>query len=490
MSVPQHRIRLLNEGPVRPDGDFVLYWMTSFRRVHSNFALERAVQYAVELQKPLVVLEALRAGYQWASDRLHRFVVDGMADNASDCERHGIAYHSYLEPADGDAKEMLRDWAQKAAVVVTDDFPSFFLPRMLEAAGKKLSLRLEAVDSNGLMPMRNTGRVFQRAVDFRRYLQKNLIPHLTQPPEPDPLAHEGLKRGYMVPTNLSRRWPSVPAELLEGGGFERFQIDHSVPPVSFRGGSVAARVRWRTFLGERLMRYGDGRNDPDNEVSSGLSPYLHWGQISVHEVFADLVEAEKWTPDLTAHRASGKREGWWGMSGGAEAFLDELVTWRELGYNMAALRSDYSRYESLPDWAQETLQEHLDDPRPHVYDLETFEAAETHDDIWNAAQRQLVRDGRIHNYLRMLWGKKILEWSPTPSDALDVMIELNNKYGVDGRDPNSYSGIFWVLGRYDRAWGPERPVFGKIRYMTSDSTRKKVRLKRFLEEYGPQSALF
>ncbi|MEQ9323841.1 MAG: deoxyribodipyrimidine photolyase, partial [Polyangiaceae bacterium] len=174
----------------------------------------------------------------------------------------------------------------------------------------------------------------------------------------------------------------------------------------------------------------------------------------------------------------------WGMSAGAEAFLDELVTWREVGLNMCFHRDDYDQLESLPDWAKKTIAEHADDERPVLYDLDQLDAAETGDEIWNAAQRQLVRDGRMHNYLRMLWGKKIYGWSPSAADALDVMIELNNRYAVDGRDPNSYSGIFWVLGRYDRAWGPERPIFGKLRYMTSDSTRKKLRLKGYLAKHG------
>ncbi len=172
------------------------------------------------------------------------------------------------------------------------------------------------------------------------------------------------------------------------------------------------------------------------------------------------------------------------MAASAEAFLDQLVTWRELGYNMCVHRPDYDRYESLPDWARATLELHAPDRRDPTYTLDQFAAAETHDPVWNAAQRQLVRDGALHNYLRMLWGKKILEWTESPREALDVMIELNNRYALDGRDPNSYSGIFWMLGRYDRAWGPERPIFGKIRYMSSDSTIRKLKMKQYLERYG------
>ena len=161
-----------------------------------------------------------------------------------------------------------------------------------------------------------------------------------------------------------------------------------------------------------------------------------------------------------------------------------MITWREIGLNRCAHDPAYDQFHTLPDFALQTLDRHRADQRPWLYSLEEFRDAATHDEIWNAAQRQLTREGRMHNYLRMLWGKKILEWTETPETALDVMIELNNRYALDGRDPNSYSGIFWVLGRFDRAWGPERPVFGKVRYMSSDNTRRKIKLKDYLAKYS------
>ena len=172
------------------------------------------------------------------------------------------------------------------------------------------------------------------------------------------------------------------------------------------------------------------------------------------------------------------------MSREAESFLDELVTWREIGFNMTSHRDDYDRFESLPDFAKATLRKHADDPRPHLYTREQLDEARTHDPLWNAAQRQLVREGRMHNYLRMLWGKKVLEWSRTPEEALETLVHLNNRYAVDGRDPNSYSGIFWVFGRYDRAWGPERPIFGSVRYMSSENTARKLDVEGYLRRYG------
>ena len=483
------RRRDLNDAPVNPEGEFVLYWMVAFRRTHYNFALDRAIEWARELKKPVLVLEALRAGYPWASDRLHAFVIQGMADQWSRFEnRSGFRYFPYVEPKPGDGRGLLAALAERAAVVVTDDFPSFFVPRMQQAAADRLAVRLEAVDSNGLLPMRAPSAIFARAYDFRRYLQRNLSHHFADRPVKDPLTRGLGDKNVRLPKAITERWRPATQKMLQNPSalIADIPIDHSVTPAEFVGGAAEARRRGRAFVKDRLRAYGEGRNHPDQATSSGLSPWLHFGHASVHEIFDDLTKREEWSPASVAPKASGAREGWWGMSVGAESFLDELVTWRELGFNMTSKRSDYDQYESLPVWARDTLEDHVGDTRAHVYDLEALEGAKTHDEVWNAAQNELVRTGRMHNYLRMLWGKKILEWSPHPRDALAVMIELNNKYAVDGRNPNSYSGIFWVLGRYDRAWGPERPIYGKIRYMSSDNTKKKIRMAQYLATYGGQ----
>jgi deoxyribodipyrimidine photo-lyase len=254
------------------------------------------------------------------------------------------------------------------------------------------------------------------------------------------------------------------------------------------GGFEAARQRMRAFVQDSLARYGEERRHPDRgHGSSGLSPYLHFGHISPHEVFAAIAAQEDWNPGRLGTRTLGKKEGWWGMSAETEAFLDELVTWREVGFNFCARRADHDQYESLPDWAKKTLAEHAQDPRPERYTLAQLDAGGTGDELWNAAQAQLRGEGRIHNYLRMLWGKRILEWAPSPQVALAWMIELNNKYALDGRDPNSYSGIFWVLGRYDRPWGPVRPIFGKIRYMSSAATYRKLDVREYVARWSGSS---
>jgi deoxyribodipyrimidine photo-lyase len=485
--VPAIRVRECNDAVVRPPAKHVLYWMIASRRVSHNFALDRAIEHCRELGKPLVIFEALRCGYEWASDRMHRFVIDGMADNAAACKRAGVTYFPYVEPKAGAGHGMLEALARDACVVVTDEYPCFFLPRMVAGAAKKLKVRLEAVDSCGMLPLRATDRIFTMAHSFRRFLQKTLPQHLNDAPEVAPLKKAGAIGGATIAREILKKWPAADADLLAGseGSLAKFPIDHKVVPSPIRGGENAGREQMEHFFEVGFPHYGEQRNEPEKDVQSGLSPYLHFGFVSVHEIFAEIIKREKWTPAKLAVRPNGSRAGWWNMSANAEGFLDEVITWREVGYNFSSHSDQYAEYDSLPDFAKKTLREHARDERQHLYSLEELEAGRTYDALWNAAQVQLVREGRIHNYLRMLWGKKVLEWSRTPKDALEALIHLNNKYGLDGRDPNSYSGIFWCLGRYDRAWGPERPIFGKIRYMSSDNTARKVRVKNYVKKYAP-----
>ena len=475
---------------MQSDAQYVLYWMIAARRTHDNFALDRAIEHAKRLHKPLVVLEALRVGYQYASDRLHRFVIDGMADNAEAFHKAGIAYHPYVEPAAGAGSGLLLALAKDAALVVTDDFPCFFLPRMVTAAGKRINVLLEAVDSNGVLPIRALDKACFRAFDFRRVVQKTFAEHWAARPAPAPLSRLDLPK-LAFPKQIRERWPSASADLLSGkpSALAALPIDHSVPVVSYRGGLRAAKSALKLFLDSKLERYEEDRNHPDKSATSGLSPYLHFGQLSAHRIVSAIGEREDWTVADLGERARGERTGFWKMRPSAEAFMDQLITWREVGLNYCAHHADPMSFASLPNWAQKTLLEHKSDPRPTTYTRAQLEAARTHDPIWNAAQRELLRDGRIHNYLRMLWGKKILEWSKTPEHALATTLYLNDRYAVDGRDPNSYSGILWCYGRYDRAWGPVRPIFGTIRYMSSENTEKKLWLAHYLARYGEQATL-
>jgi len=481
-TVPDIRIRVANPAPPDPAGDRVVYWMIAARRVGFNFALQRAADWARELGRPLVVLEALRCDYPWASDRLHRFVLDGMRDNQRRLAGSAVAYHPYVERERGAGRGLLAALAERAAAVVTDDYPTFFLPRMMATAAAGLKVRLEAVDSNGLLPLAASDRAHATAASFRRFLQRSLVEHLAHCPLADPLA-TALPPARPLPSEIARHWPAADLERL-ATELGSLPIDHGVAPAPTSGGSDAAERALGSFLDGKLERYAELRNRPEDDATSGLAPYLHFGHISAHQVFLDLATSQRWTPADLASRADGRRAGWWGLGESAEAFLDQLLTWRELGFGFCRHRPDHDRWESLPEWARTTLSAHAGDPRQHLYSLDQLAAAATHDPLWNAAQRQLVREGRLHNYLRMLWGKKILEWTREPREALEDMVELNNRYALDGRDPNSYSGIFWVLGRHDRPWGPERPIFGTVRFMSSTATARKLPLRSYVARYS------
>lgn len=482
--VPDIRIRKGNNSRINPDGSFVLYWMIANRRLNWNYSVDRALELAMELNKPLVVLEALDCDYKWASDRLHGFIIEGMRENCREARDKNIFYYPYIEPAPGKGSGLVQAMAKHACLVVTDDFPVFFIPEMLRKVSGKFSVLLELVDSNGLLPMDAAQREFTTAYSFRRFLQKNLPHYLIYRPRESPMKGLMLKKLKTLPEEITKKWPPVPVEFFDNYPDEliKLPIDHNVKIIEKNGGYSTGSRLLNIFIDKKLSFYNERRNHPEEDATSNLSPYLHFGHISAHEAFHRIQQYEKWHPGKLSENVKGQKEGWWGMSPSAEAFLDQLITWRELGFNMCRFNPEYDKYGSLPGWAKETLRIHEMDEREYIYSMEQFENARTHDPLWNAAQMQLAKEGKIHNYLRMLWGKKILEWSRTPKDALKTMIHLNNKYALDGRDPNSYSGIFWTLGRYDRAWG-ERNIFGKVRYMSSKNTARKVRVSGYIDKY-------
>jgi len=316
-------------------------------------------------------------------------------------------------------------------------------------------------------------------------MQKNFLDSWNHPPLEKPL--NGLKNRDVVelPAGHLEKWPHAGNVLGDIDSFMKKLNLKEVGTLEINGTREAALARMDDFMKNDLSKYGEERNHPDSDRASRLSPWLHFGKISEYEIVKAALEQQPsgWDPgSITFNK--GQREGFFNGDASIDAFLDEVITWRGVGYHFCHHRADFDKYSSLPAWALKTLDEHRGDERKHIYSYEQLENAETGDEIWNAAQRQLRREGIIHNYLRMLWGKKVLEWTPDPETALEYLIELNNQYAIDGRDPNSYSGIFWIFGRFDRAWGPERPIYGKVRYMTSDSTRKKLNLTGYLKTFG------
>ena len=310
MSTPASRVRALNRAPQRPDGDYVLYWMTAQRRTRSNFALQRAVEHAQRLSKPLMVFEALRCGYPWACDRFHRFVLEGMVDNATLLAGHSARYVAYVEPVDGEGSGLLERLAERACIVVGDDYPAFFLPRMMAACAKRLDVCLEAVDSNGLLPLSAADKTYKRAVDLRRFLQKVLPGHLLALPTSEPLYGVDLPPCPAPDMGVGRR--DLAEDFAEGKlpNLADIAIDHAIAPIQQRGGSEAAKRCLDHFLDQGLERYQEGRMDLANRPTSELSSYLHFGHISTHELLLAIASHEGWQPDrLSAAAEDNARAG-------------------------------------------------------------------------------------------------------------------------------------------------------------------------------------
>ena len=475
-SLFQQRIHHLNQEDTHK-GQYILYWMTAQRRVEYNYALEYAVHMANTLHKPLIIFEPLRCDYQWANDRFHAFVIEGMHNNHADTLETNATYIPYVEKQAGTLHSVCATLVEQASMVVCDMYPCFFLrslpQKLANSLGAQFATKFVSIDGNGIFPISATPNEFTTAASFRRFLQKNIIPHLHRYPVEKPLSY--LEHKLEIPYSIKAMLPTI-EEL------STYPIDHSVPKAQMLGGRHTAKAKFQHFLHHNLPQYHLDRNNIEKDPSSGLSPYLHFGHISSLEIVKNILEKYQWTSKQASPKAHGSREGWWNTAPEVEAFLDQIITWRELGFVFCHHVQNYMDYETLPSWAKITLAEHAEDPRPTIYTLEELECSQTHDAIWNAAQNQLRQTGMMHNYLRMLWGKKILEWSPSPEKALEILIHLNNKYALDGRDPNSYSGIFWTLGRFDHAW-TERTIFGKIRYMTSDSTSKKMDVNAYVQQY-------
>jgi deoxyribodipyrimidine photo-lyase len=459
------------------------------RRFQWNYALENAVEWANRLQKPLLIYEGLRSDYPWASDRIHQFVLQGMRENQLTAMESGWNYYCFVERSPGEGKGLVRSLANDACLLVTDEFPVFVIRQHNEKLGPAYPIPYITVDSNGIVPQQLSSKAPYSAFQFRKIMQKHFVNEFKNGPQKNPMAALQNTDPVQPSESILSRWPDG-SRLLDDiqGTIAKLPIDHSVRPVSIEGTRNAALGRFKSFVRSDLLDYGKLRNHPDLEKTSNLSPYLHFGKIASFEIVKSVLakQPEGWTMNRIAY-ARGGRHGFFNGNFSVDAFLDQVVTWRELGYHFCHHNRNYNAFESLPDWSKKTLRKHASDKREHLYDLQTLERAETYDQLWNAAQRQLLEDGFIHNYLRMIWGKRILEWTPDPVTALDYLIEINNKYSIDGRNPNSYSGIFWILGRFDRPWAPEREIFGTVRYMSSQNTIRKLKLKKYLEKWGTRN---
>ncbi len=479
------RVRELNNHPVRSRGDYVLLWLQMARRLRSNHALDYALAKANELKKPLVVYEGLKRNYPWASVRFHQFLLEGMQDNAAEAQCLGINYWPFVATPENEGHGLVARLCEKACLLVTDDYPQFIVPAQNRAIAKSGSCPVHAVDTNGVIPLAALGAPVSAAAHLRPRMHRLFATSWAERSQAEPDFSATVRQQIDPPFPL---W-TAPANLSEF--VASLAVDASVPAIpSTPGGSSAAQVVLQNFVTERLANYADGRNQPDDPAASAasqLSWHLHYGHLSMDDVVAATL-GDAWTPAEINPRTRNK-DDFFCRDANVNAFLDEAITWRDVGYHW-----NWNRAKAVPatapcrSWqaAGEVPQFHFgnydftrDSGAGTLYTLEQFENGATHDELWNAAQRQLVTTGRMHNYLRMLWGKKVLQWSATYDDAYRTLEHLNNKYAVDGRDPNSYTGILWCFGLFDRPWPPEREVFGSLRYMTSESTAKKFKLDAY-----------
>lgn len=425
-------------GDENPRGDFVLYWAQASRRLRQNLGLEHAIARADALGVPVVVYEALRPDYPYANDRLHAFVVDGVAQNRRDAAARGLRYLFFLPRTRDEARGVVRRLASRARLVVTDDYPTFILRDQTRAFAARTPVALELVDGNGLLPMRAMPKEQYAAKQFRDRAYKLLERHWT------PIRDAEVRRFFRGDLDVDETLHPI-ADCA---------IDHSIAPVATKGGREAALARLEAFVRESLDGYAK-LHSKSPQHTSGLSPYLHFGHLGIHEIAERILAAGASAEDV-------------------DAFLEQAVIRRELSFNLCFFNERHESLEALPDWAKKTLDAHRRDRRKPLYDAAELEAAETYDEVWNAAQQQLLGTGTMHGYLRMLWGKKAIEWMETPEAAHAFLVEQHGKYALDGRDPNTHAGVLWCFGKHDRPWAPQRPIFGMVRWMSSESTRKKL----------------
>ncbi|HUU78820.1 MAG TPA: deoxyribodipyrimidine photo-lyase [candidate division Zixibacteria bacterium] len=442
------RKQKLNTYSPNLDGEYVIYWMQSSQRASYNHALEFAIEEANELQKPLIVFFGLTDSFPEANERHFYFMVEGLKGVKQQLYTKGINFViRKTSPELGIAK-----LAKEAASVIVDRGYLRIEKKWRRFALGKLECPLIQIESNVIVPIEETS-------DKEEYAAATIRPKITRKLDEYLVT---LKERVLKKHSLEFDIESLDIANIEQV-ISKLATDHSVKKSDqYRGGLTECKKNLELFIEKKLWNYDKGRNDPVKDYISHLSPYLHYGQVS--PLFIAL-EIQK-TTNVEAKKA----------------FLEQLIVRRELSSNFVFYNNDYDNYNAiLPNWTKSTLEDHIKDSREYIYTQDEFELEKTHDPFWNAAQKEMVITGKMHNYMRMYWGKKILEWTKTPEEAYNIAIYLNNKYELDGRDPNGYTGVAWIFGKHDRPW-KERPIFGKIRYMNANGLRRKFDAEGYVKK--------
>jgi len=418
-------------------GAYVLYWMQASQRAEWNHALEYAILKANELKQPLLVFFGITDHFPEANERHYTFMLEGLREVKQSLEQRGIRMVILHQSPERGVVRL----AKRASLVVVDRGYLNIQKQWRRDAANQIDCPLIQVETDVIVPVEETSAKEEYAAATIRPKILKKLNHFLVP----------LREGEPILSSLSMDFDSFGLQTIDKA-ISKLHIDRSITKVdSFHGGTKEALNHLEMFLEGKLDRFPELRNDPTLDYLSHMSPYLHFGQIS---------------PLWIALEAKKTR------SSGIEAFLEELIIRRELSMNFVFYNGQYDSYEAIPDWTKKTLNTHKKDKRPYLYSLKELEGAQTHDPYWNAAQKEMVILGKMHGYMRMYWGKKILEWSKTPEEAFRVALYLNNKYELDGRDPNGFTGVAWCFGKHDRPWG-ERPIFGNVRYMNDKGLKRK-----------------
>ena len=441
--INEKRIRLLQKG-IETKGP-VVYWMSRDQRVYDNWALLFAQQLAIEKKKSLVVVFNLVPDFLEATIRQYGFMLKGLQEVEKELSKYNIPFFLTTGKPEEEFPKLLKNI--NASILVSDFDPLKIKRIWKRDVAKQISIPFYEVDAHNIVPCLHVSDKLEfAAYTLRPKIHKALIEFMDEFPK--------LKKMGKSEISSDR----IDWEVIQ----KSLKINLDVKEVDWiKPGETAALKSLENFLKNKFDNYHGWRNDPTKNGQSNLSPYLHFGQIS-------------------AQRIALETEGLNGNKESAKSFLEELIVRRELADNFCYFNKNYDSFDGFHDWAKTSLNEHRKDEREFVYTLIQFEQAKTHEDLWNAAQMEMVTTGKMHGYMRMYWAKKILEWTKSPEDALKIAIYLNDKYELDGRDPNGYTGIAWSIGGiHDRSWF-ERPVYGKIRYMNRNGAEKKFDIKAYI----------
>ena len=449
MTIQNTRIQSLNNLDT-VEGKYVLYWMQQSQRAECNHALEYAIQQANDLNRMVIVVFGLTDAYPEANLRHYRFMLEGLQETKGLLAKKGIQMVLRIGPPPDVALAL----GKEACLIVCDRGYLKHQRAWRRQLAGKARCRVVQVESDVIVPMEV---VSPKAEYAARTIRPKIHRHLNE-------YLKGLKKSVVKKSSLGLPVSGMQFESMEEV-LEGLQVDRNVPAVSafLTGGTSQAKKLLAQFIRNRLKYYAQNSNQPQTDDISFMSPYLHFGQISPLYVALKIIQ----TPNVTQLAK--------------DAYIEELVVRRELAMNFAYYIPDYDKYTCIPGWAAASLDDHRKDPREFIYTRRQLENAATHDPYWNAAMLEMKHTGFMHNYMRMYWGKKILEWSRTPQHAYRTTLALNNTYFLDGRDPNSYAGVAWIYGVHDRAW-KERPIFGKVRYMAASGLERKCDIAGYVNK--------